>query len=259
MRTPNLSTRLVSLLAILVPHLTACGEVRLPPPAAPEKVLPAATEVPDEAPAAGTGRVLLEANGEKARVVEVGGARFESQGYRVDMLTERPVCSATPCVVDLPRGSHTLVFFSPTDPNRGSPVEVDAVSHPKVVRHAMGERVPHKGLKAARTASFVVGGVGVGVGSVLLLLSSASSLSDYTGAEVSTGPTAGPGAAVLGLGLGAIAAGIVLHVLGRTEVREGTTTEWRLGDGESPRAKPGVGTTTSVRLSPSAGGLGLTF
>ena len=263
MSLTNLTTkRLVHplVIAMLVPHLAACGDIRLPRPAAPEKAMPAEAEVPNEAAAEGTGRVLLEANGEKARVVEVTGTSVESQGYRLNVMTERPVCTTTPCVVDLPRGAHTLVFVSPTDPNRGSPVDLDAGSHPKVVRHAMGERVPHTGLKVGGTVALALGAAGVGIGGLLLLTSATTPDSEFSTGESVGASMAGPGAAMVAIGGVVLAVGIALRVLGRTEVREGTTTEWKLGDGEGPRApKQGIGTTTSVKLSPGASGLGVTF
>jgi hypothetical protein len=243
-------------------HLAGCGDVALPPPVAPTKVIPEANDVPTEPVPPGGGRVVLDANGEKARVLEVSGATFAGQGYQVSMLASRPLCASTPCVVDLARGPHRLVFVSPTDPNRGSAVEIDVGSRPKVVRHAMGERIEHGALRTAGTMTMSVGGLGVLTGGSILLtglllsgVDTASRSTDTSASIVSAG------GAVLGIGAGVLALGVTLGILSRTEVRPGSTTEW-LTEGEG-RTPPDRGPTTTItsrpRLTPSANGVGFSF
>lgn len=237
-------------------HLVACGEVKLPPPAAPERKLTETPEVPTDATPEGAGRVVLEANGEKARVVEVSGATVQSYGYSFNLVAQRPVCASTPCVVDLARGPHRLVFVSQADGDRGSAAEIDVSGRPKVIRHAMGERIEHGGLKTGSNTALTLGVLGALTGGSVLAFGAIRSSS-------TTEPNAGSGAvgvggAVLGISAGVIALGVTLGILGRTEVRPGTTTEWTLdSNGNGPTKAPP--TTTHVRLAPSPGGLGLSF
>lgn len=256
--------RLVALVAIasLAPQLAGCGDLALPPPVAPTKVMPEVTDVPTEPVPQGGGRVLLDANGEKARVLDVSGATFSGQGYAVSMVASRPLCASTPCVVDLARGPHRLVFVSPTDPNRGSSVEIDVGSRPKVVRHAMGERIEHGALRTAGTMTMSIGGLGVLTGGSILLTGLLLSGVDTTSRSTDTSASiVSAGGAVLGIGAGVLALGVTLGILSRTEVRPGSTTEW-LTEGEA-RTLPEPRSTTTVtsrpRVGPSANGVGFSF
>jgi len=236
--------------------LFACGDIQLPPPAAPQKALPQPPEVPSEPVPEGAGRLVLDANGEQARVVEVAGTTVQSRGYTFNLIAQRPVCASTPCVVDIPRGPHRLVFLSKTDENRGSDVELDVGARPKVVRHAMGERIEHNGLKGGSSAALTLGVLGAITGGSVMFggaLASGSSTSPGAGDGVVT-----VGGAVLGISAGVLALGITLGILGRTEVRKGSTTEWPL-DSLGTEPTPRGSTTTHVRFVPGPSGAGLSF
>jgi hypothetical protein len=245
----------LGVVGILSMSSVACGDIQLPPPAAPQKTLPQPPEFPTDPTPEGGGRLVLDANGEKARVVEVAGTTVESRGYSFNLVAQRAVCASTPCVVDVPRGPHRLVFVSPSDPNRGSSVEVDVGGRPKVVRHAMGERIEHNGLKAGSSVAYTLGMIGAIAGGSVLLVGALRNGSD---ANAGSG-LIGAGGAVLGVSAGVIALGITLGILGRTEVREGTTTEWTTDPSGNDTVPKGTTTTRQVRLTPSASGLGLTF
>ncbi len=240
-------------------HLLACGEIQLPPPAAPAKMLPAPPEVPSDPVPEGGGRLVLDANGEQARVVEVAGTTVQSRGYTFNFIAQRPVCASTPCVVDVPRGPHHLLFLSKTDENRGSDVELDVGARPRVIRHAMGERIEHGALKAGSNVALTLGILGaITGGSVMFAGALSSGVSSDPTSNAGNG-TLTAGGAVLGISAGVLALGITLGILGRTEVRKGSTTEWPLdtnGNEGAPRNSP---TTTHVRLTPTSSGLGLTF
>ncbi len=244
-------------LGVVSTTLLGCGEIQLPPPAAPQKQLPEPPELPTERTPEGGGRLVLDANGEKARVVEVAGATVESHGYSYNLFAQRAICASTPCVVDVPRGPHRLVFLSPSDPKRGSEVEIDVGSRTKVVRHAMGERIDHDVLKAGSGISLTVGMVGALVGGPLLLIGALRNGSSTSEPNAGAGAVSA-GGAVLGISAGVIALGITLGILGRSEVRKGSTTEWTM-DPTGTEPSKGNSTTTHVRLAPSAGGLGLVF
>ena len=246
-------------LGVLATFSVACGEVRLPAPVAPSKELPNPPELPDEHTPEGAGRVVLDASGEKARVVEVAGATVESRGFHYSLVALRAICASTPCVVDVPRGPHRFVFVSHADPTRTSDTEIDVGSRTKVVRHALGERIEHGALQAGSNAAYTVGTLGALTGGSILLVGAISSSSSTTDPNKGSS-LVGAGGAVLGISAGVIALGITLGILGRTEVRPGSTTEWTLDDsGETPRVPKGTSTGTHVRLVPGAGGLGLSF
>lgn len=247
-------------LGVFATFSVACGDVQLPPPVAPTKELPTPPELPDDRTPEGAGRVVLDASGEKARVVEIAGATVESRGYQFQLVAQRAICASTPCVVDVPRGPHRFVFVSHSDPTHMSDTEIDVGSRTKVVRHALGERIEHGALKAGSGAALTLGTLGAITGGSILLVGAIVSSSPSTSDPNKGSGLVGAGGAVLGISAGVLALGITLGILGRTEVRQGSTTEWTLDDsGTVPRVPKGTSTGTHVRLVPGAGGLGLAF
>jgi hypothetical protein len=247
-------------LGVFATFSVACGDVQLPPPVAPAKELPTPPELPDDRTPEGAGRVVLDASGEKARVVEIAGATVESRGYQFQLVAQRAICASTPCVVDVPRGPHRFVFVSHSDPTHMSDTEIDVGSRTKVVRHALGERIEHGALKAGSGAALTLGTLGAITGGSILLVGAIVSSSPSTSDPNKGSGLVGAGGAVLGISAGVLALGITLGILGRTEVRQGSTTEWTLDDsGTAPRVPKGTSTGTHVRLVPGAGGLGLAF
>jgi hypothetical protein len=166
-------------------------------------------DVPPEPPAPGTGRVILDTNGERAHVVEL--VDDGAPGVR-------SVCPATPCVVDLPYGPHPLVFQSTTDGSRQSEAAVDIGPRPKVLRHTLGER-NDGGTLNTLGASFLVLGTLVATTGAILWLAGASD------ANASLAPS---GQVITGIGVGSMILSIPLLVAGRPTERPGATTEWTL-------------------------------
>jgi hypothetical protein len=152
-----------------------------------------AVVVPADAPAPGSGRVVLEADGEKADVLD----------------EEARVLCTTPCVLDLPYGTHPLVFVSTTDRSRTSDLDVDVGDAAKVVRHRMGER--HDG-GALRSLGFAV----LVLGAVTAIGGTAAWATDTT----EHAPL------ITGLGAGLAALSLPILFFDRPSERPGSTTEW---------------------------------
>src|SRR5688572_13531225 len=86
--------------------------VHVTPPPAPEKLMPKLTMDP-EPPGEGDGQVIVDTTNGPATVTVV----LLSSGSRA--LT-KTVCATTPCSVNLPIGSHDLIFAGKTDPSLAS-------------------------------------------------------------------------------------------------------------------------------------------
>ncbi len=191
--------------------LCACSVERLPPPQAPTRDVPETVVVPIAAPPPGTGRVLLEANGEAAHVVEVSATDDPA------VVGVRPVCT-TPCVVDLPYGPHPLVFRSKQDPDRESETEVEIGPRPKIVRHALGERHDGGAAYTLGVVMLVLGSVAATTGGILWS-AGAAGRSDALTPSAQSLTVAGGTTALLGL---------PLLLASRPTERPGATTEWAL-------------------------------
>lgn len=221
---------------VLIPVLAACGVRELPPPAAPSKDLPTDVDMPTDESPSGMGRVVLDANGQKADVVEITGASTAYAGnVRATVVASRPVCT-TPCVVDLTYGSHPLLFQSVTDDERASIAHVDVGPRVQVVRHEIGERHPPSAigvggvlLTTLGMVTAVTGGALWGGGAI------ASSADGRTSSLESTGQT------VALVGLGAMVVGIPMLILGRPSERPGATTQWTLPSGGAPPTQAPAG------------------
>lgn len=200
------------LLLALGGAMWGCGAQHLPPPPAPLRSAPDTTLVPAQAPAPGTGRVLLEANGEPADVAVVSATDDPA------VVAVTPLCT-TPCVVDLPYGPHPLLFHSTTDPARESEAEVDVGPRPKVLRHSLGERREGGPAHTTGTALVVLGALAATTG---LILWSAASADDRRGAMDATGQGMTIGGATTAL------LGLPLLLSDRPTERPGATTEWPL-------------------------------
>jgi hypothetical protein len=210
---------------------TGCGVQQLPAAAPPAKVVPTDLDVPAEPPAPGTGRVILDTNGEPAKVVEItGAATASSGGYSATIVGIRPLCT-TPCVVDLPYGSHPLVLHSISDETHLSETEIDVGARAKVFRHTLGERKDGGALRTVGSSLLTLGVIAVTTGAILWLAGSAGN--NGSSSLVSNGQL------VTGLGAGGILLSIPFLVAGRPTERPGATTQWNLpGAGSSPVAAP---------------------
>lgn len=182
--------RAASLLFVVA--CAGCYARELPPPPAPARATPA-VDVPERAPARGSGRVVLEADGETADVLDENA---------------HVVCT-TPCVIDLAYGTHPLVFVSTNDRTRTSDVDIEVGEDAKVVRHRMGERHDGGALRSLGFAVLVLGAVTAVAGASAW----ATDASEH---------------APLVTGLGAGLAGLALPVLyfDRPSERPGSTTEF---------------------------------
>ena len=123
-----------------------CGYAEVAPPRAPTREMPKNMETRSSPPEPGTTRVLIDANGDQASVVEVVDRSTMSgraYGYHGETAfvhgkseTVKPLCVA-PCVADLRPGMHILRFTSDDD-GRESEARVQVGDESKLVRHAMG-------------------------------------------------------------------------------------------------------------------------
>lgn len=223
-----------TVIAMLSVSLLTTGCVTsLPPPAAPERVAPSLAGRPPSAAPEGSGRVVLDAAGEPARVVEIVGSStsgiITARGYGVVMTTTtRPLC-LTPCIADLSYGSHALAFMSDADPERGSVASVDVGDHTTVMRHAMGRTTRHPALVVSGATAIGVGALGIGAGAILAHdASRGSPWTDKYGNSSRVAGDTSPGYALASLGGALLVTGAILLVLGRTEVQPGASTQWVL-------------------------------
>ena len=199
-------------------------------------MVPAEVDVPADPPAPGTGRVILETNGEPAKVVEITGtATASSGGYSATIVGIRPLCT-TPCVIDLPYGSHPLVMRSLSDETHQSETELEVGARAKVFRHTLGERTDGGALRVLGGSLLMLGIIATTTGAIVWLAGSSASSS---GSDLG-----GTGQVLTGIGAGGILLSIPFLVAGRPTERQGATTQWIL---------PGAGTAPAPGTSfPSA-------
>ncbi len=236
----------------------------LPPPAAPAQQRVELETTPEGAIPAGAGRVLLDAEPSKGavRVVRVDRTEMSvstSRGYaRGVAFSTHLVCAKTPCAVDLPAGSHELVFQAARDERDASSAAFDVTAgRTQVVRHAVGFVDVHGGWKALGVTGITLGGSSALVGGLLIPL---ASVAESDGMHTA-------GVVMLGAGAGAIALGIASLVVGRTELQPGATTQWTLQrDGHDTQPSTTRGEEHVRRESPSkpkvlatGNGIGMTW
>lgn len=206
-----------------------CGVERLPAANPPAKVVPTGLDIPPDPPAAGTGRVILETNGEPATVVEITGAATASNGrYTATIVGVRPLCT-TPCIVDLPYGSHPLVMHSLSDETHQSETELEVGARAKVFRHSLGERKDGGAARTVGSSLLTLGLLAAATGAVLW----AAGASNTNGSDL-----ASKGQLVTLLGAGGIGLSIPLLLVGRPTERPGSTTQWNLPGTVTPRPAP---------------------
>ncbi|MDB5215416.1 MAG: hypothetical protein JWO86_3343 [Myxococcaceae bacterium] len=212
---------------------SGCGVEQLPAARPPSRTLPAEVEVPPDPPPPGSGRVILDTDGEPASVVEItsgsvpAGASSNALGDNV--LGVRPLCT-TPCVVDLPYGSHPIVLRSTSDETHQSETELDVGARAKVFRHTLGERTDGGGLRMVGASLLTLGILAVAAGTVMWaagVTSSRGSPNLTTNGEVLT----------MG-GAGGIVLSIPFLIMGRPTERPGSTTQWSLPGAPPERASP---------------------
>lgn len=208
----------VSLLgtAALASFAAACTH-EIPPPPPPSYAMPN-VDLPPDAPPAGATRVILDADEQGAEVREIT-ATATGTGYvgghvaRWTATASQSLCH-TPCVVDLPRGDHTLVFTSRSDETRTSRVELGVGPRPVLVRHNVGLYEEHGAFRLGGATFLVLGMVGITAGAIAV-----PTVADDQKAL-------GYGALVAGSALTVL--GAVMLWLGRTDVQQGSTGQWLL-------------------------------
>lgn len=211
----------------------------LPPPVAPPRQHVALETLPEGPIPAGSGRVLLDAEPGKGavQVVRVDLTEMSvstTRGYaRGVAVTKHLVCSKTPCAVDLPAGSHELVFQGSHDERDVSAATFDVTAgRTQVVRHSVGFFDAHGGWKALGVVGVTIGGASAVSGGLGFVLGSQR---DSDGLRTI-------GTVMMGGGLAILALGITSFVVGRTEVQPGSTTQWALpqnGADERPTSARG--------------------
>lgn len=188
---------------------------------------------------AGSGRIVLDAEPGKGSVRVVRVERTEmsvatTRGYAQGVaFSTHLVCSKTPCAIDLPAGSHELVFQATRDERDVSAATFDVTAgRTQVVRHAVGHYEPHMGWKVLGTTGLTLGITGALAGGLLLPV---GQMVDSDGVRTA-------GIVTLGVGVGVLALGIASLVIGRTEIQPGATTQWPLkqdGADEQPTSTHG--------------------
>lgn len=182
-------------------------------------MVPADVDVPLQPPSPGTGRVIIETNGQRAKVVEITGhATAWAGGESANIIGMRPLCT-TPCVVDLPYGLHPLVLRSVDDEARQSEAELEVGSRSRVFRHTLGERSDGGGLRTAGASLLTLGLIAATTGAILWVAGSSTA----DGSQVSA-----TGQLVTGIGASGALLSIPFLIAGRPTERPGATTQWPL-------------------------------
>lgn len=226
-------------LVFLSSSLAGCGLgiAREAPPPAPPQIEPRPPDLPTEPPGPGQARVVLDAEGEPAKVSRVVAtmnyeaprkARLDATTSLAPMRAEEPLC-VTPCAVDLRHGSHTFVFTSMRDPLRSSTSEVVLPSNAKAtfVRHAIGKEGHLNG-------AYVGGAMMLLMGAGLTLFGAAvTSIGAFGKPTLQDDGTMSdpqalllPGSIVFGSGMLITIGGAVLMSNNRPVQQPGTTTSW---------------------------------
>jgi hypothetical protein len=225
------SVAALALTAVLATSGTGCGVEQLPAARPPSRTLPAEVEVPPDPPPPGNGRVILDTDGEPASVVEITSGSLSADGSSGALGDNvpgmRPLCT-TPCVVDLPYGSHPIVLRSTSDETHQSETELDVGARAKVFRHTLGERTDGGGLRMVGASVLTLGILAVAAGTVMWaagVTSNRGSQSLATNGEVLT----------LG-GAGGVVLSIQFLIMGRPTERPGSTTHWSLPGAPPERA-----------------------
>lgn len=206
-------------------------------PPKPDPIVPQVDAVIRPTPPEGSGRLVVDVVGERAKVARVvdtveltypyfyrGPSRYGSPGEQ--RITE--LLCITPCVLDLRQGAHTLVFTSLEDDTRTSSADVVSSSEPSAVRHALGRSKPISTQYAGGLLLTVLGG---GLTTIGALATTIGVVASSPGNE----PTSGDPKVFLGVGLVTLAIGLALGTTGivmasgdRPVEQPGSTTQWAL-------------------------------
>lgn len=212
---------------------SACGVRELPPVAAPTQEQFAVQDAPTTPPLPPNSRVTFDANGEKAKVLEVTG-ELRGSGYvgrrytSINAIMTKTICGETPCVADLPKGDHEIVFEREQDGQREL-ADVKLGDPDKVVRHAFGS--------LEVSPAFGVGVASISLGALSMALSWMPLLfAGFQGRSQDSHDTlVSAGDGMLIGGAIAFVGGIVLSALTRPEHHPGATRQWDLPPSDTAR------------------------
>jgi hypothetical protein len=228
------------IVALLAAPSIGCGAItvaRPSPPPAPRRVEPTAPNLPVDPPPAGQARVVLDVEGEQAKVSRVVAmmnydaprkARLDTVTPLAPARSEEPLC-VTPCAVDLRHGAHTFVFTSTADPLRSSTADVvlPSTGTTTIVRHAIGSE-GHMTPSYVGGASLLLLGTGLTLMGTVLTLAGTFGKPTMQDDGTMSDPQALllPGTIVLGSGLLMTIGGVVLMSKNRPVQQQGSTTTW---------------------------------
>jgi hypothetical protein len=223
----------------------ACGVRELPPVAAPAAEIPAVQDAPTTAPLPTNSRVTFDANGEPARVLEVTG-EMRGFGYvgrhttSMSAIMTKTVCGAAPCVADLPKGDHEILFVREDGTPIQESVDVKVGDAPKVVRHAFG--------RVDVSPAYAVGIVSSTLGVMTLAFSWMPFLfAGFPGrSQDSHDSLVAAGDGMLIGGAIALVGGIITAIIARPQHSPGSDTQWDL---------PNVQPTNPSPIQPTQGGV----
>jgi hypothetical protein len=198
-------------LVTLLVAAAGCGTKQLPPPQAPERLLPPVAA--SGAPADGRGRVLLDVDGDHAVVDDVSGGSVSATGagrvFSGSLEVSQRLC-VTPCVVDLTPGPHTLRFHSTSDGARGTDGYVNVDAGVNAYRVRLGQHRHHHVKRFAGIVTAVLSG--------LFLLDGVAARNE--------GVTTGDRVGMIGIGAGlGLLAYWLIHTSASVD-QEGTGVQW---------------------------------
>jgi hypothetical protein len=237
------SFALVTALAASAMGCSGITIMRPNPPPAPRQVEPTAPTIPTDPPPTGQARVVLDAEGEQAKVSRVVAVmnydgprkgRLDAPTPLAPMRAEEPLC-ITPCAVDLRHGAHTFVFASTDNPMRSSTTDVVLPSNASTtfVRHAIGSE-GHMNPSYVGGAALLL--LGTGLAAMGAIVTAVGGLGKPTAQDDGTMSNPGalllPGTIVLGSGLLMAAGGVVMMSKNRPVQQRGSSTTWTKGSGE---------------------------
>jgi hypothetical protein len=212
--------------------------VHVAPPPTPDKVIPQLTDKA-EPPGEGEGQVVVDATNGPASVTLIVGAFSVGTAYgSADSVVTKPVCATTPCVVNLPVGTHELIFAGKRDVDLASSDAVQVTRTPSVFRHTVGRVESSPGLLYGGLLGATVGGATALTGAIFL-----------TSSE-----TRGTGLVTFGLGAAITAVGAGMMYYGRTRIQPGSSVQFT-PDG----ATPPVDKSSSRQVMLTPNGVGFTF
>lgn len=208
-------------ISLAVVLLAGCATRTLPPPPLPSKEV--VVPMPQEPPRPGTGRVLLDVVSEVATVEYV---RERTDGYAYvngtlviahNSARTESLCR-TPCVLDLPYGSHEVKLTGPGEEWTESDFVV-AAPRPSVFRYAPGRSRP-------RTVAQVLGATGIGIGAPLTIIGGIVMAGQKDSA---TSAQRNGALAVTAASAGLLAAGVAMLMLFPVEYQPASSLQWELG------------------------------